>query len=279
MEKIYVIRKEGHLEFLERPRQEEELWNTELLYTLDEKPGEDRLRPFKRLGETKGEFYKDSLLDFLPDLPLTLLTPISEKEVSGMLKDVMEYINLIGEEPVRIRKEEEDIKYECDVWNYLEDCYGRSLSRKIKEWMGLMETDKEFLKGVWLAGNQGKRSKAAISGNWSAVFNLLPKDIQEELLVFGEEEEAGSVGGVLEFRNPEMIGPEKPDIKELIYSEFKLGEVIIEGVEIKERLGKIYKEIGEDRNPKIKDLDEWFITVPCWQKGQRGIRIDLRKGG
>ena len=126
--------------------------------------------------------------------------------------------------------------------------------------------------------SQARRLEAARSGNWMNVFNLLPSSTQTELMIFGESGEAGSEGSVLEFRRKEQMGPELPDLKERIYSEFKLGEFLLEGAtEVKDRLEKVYQECGIERNPKAKDLEEWFVILPCRQKGKRGFRIDFRR--
>jgi hypothetical protein len=83
---------------------------------------------------------------------------------------------------------------------------------------------------------------------------------------------------MLEFRRKEQIGPKLPNLKEKIYSEFSLGEFLLEGAqEVKDRLEKVYRECGIERNPKAKDLEEWFVVFPCRQKGKRGFRIDFRR--
>jgi hypothetical protein len=97
-------------------------------------------------------------------------------------------------------------------------------------------------------------------------------------MIFGDNNKAGSEGSMLEFRRKEQIGPKLPSLKEKIYSEFSLGEFLLEGAqEVKDRLEKVYRECGIERNPKAKDLEEWFVVFPCRQKGKRGFRIDFRR--
>jgi hypothetical protein len=170
-----------------------------------------------------------------------------------------------------------DIRYECDTWNSIEDSYGRKLSLMLKAFLVLPKEEQELVRRVWLA-LENKRLDVARTGNWRDIIDLLPEKTQTELIIFGEESEVGGEGSLLEFRNKEQLGPRLPNLRDLVYQEFRLGEFLMEGAQdIKDRLEKIYQVCGIDRKPKAKDLEEWFVVVPCRKQGRRGFRIDFRK--
>jgi hypothetical protein len=230
------------------------------------------------LFEKKKEMYKLSLLDYLPDILYSNYIPIptSIEEHKRIVEEVKRIAWMMGHEPVDLSANY-DIHYECDTWNSLEDAYGPTLTNLFKDFMILSSEDQELVRRVWSV-SQARRLEAARSGNWMNVFNLLPSSTQTELMIFGESGEAGSEGSVLEFRRKEQMGPELPDLRERIYAEFRLGEFLLEGAtEVKDRLEKVYQECGVERNPKAKDLEEWFVILPCRQKGKRGFRIDFRR--
>ena len=279
---LKVIQKDRLLYLTEQERTEYDLENTQLLYTFPDLQYTDKirevLRPFRALFEKKKEMYKLSLLDSLPDILYSNYIPIptSIEEHKRIVEEVKKISWMMGHEPVDLSANY-DIHYECDTWNSLEDAYGPTLTNLFKDFMILSSEDQELVKRVWSV-SQARRLEAARSGNWMNVFNLLPSSTQTELMIFGESGEAGSEGSVLEFRRKEQMGPELPDLKERIYAEFRLGEFLLEGAtEVKDRLEKVYQECGVERNPKAKDLEEWFVILPCRQKGKRGFRIDFRR--
>ncbi len=279
---LKVIQKDKLLYLTEQERTEYDLENTQLLYTFPDLQYTDKtrgvLRPFRALFEKKKEMYKLSLLDYLPDILYTNYIPIptSIEEHKRIVEEVKRIAWMMGHEPVDLSVNY-DIHYECDTWNSLEDIYGPTLTNLFKDFMILSSEDQELVRRVWSV-SQARRLEAARSGNWMNVFNLLPTPTQTELMIFGESGEAGSEGSVLEFRRKDQMGPELPDLKERIYAEFRLGEFLLEGAtEVKDRLEKVYQECGVERNPKAKDLEEWFVILPCRQKGKRGFRIDFRR--
>jgi len=280
---LKVIQKDKFLYFTEQERTEYDLESTQLLYTFPNIYYDDKLRgvlrPFRILFERKKEIYKLSLLNYLPDIIYSDYIPIptSQEEHERVIKEIKEIALMMGLDWVDISGDC-DILYECDTWNLLEDAYGDTLTNLFKNFMILPDTDQELVRRVWNAGSN-QRTEIARSGNWVNVYSLLPISTQTELMIFGDsEEEAGIEGSRLEFRKKEKMGPKFPNLKERIYQEFNLGEFLLEGAQdIKNRLEKVYRECGVERNPKAKDLEEWFVILPCRQKGKRGFRIDFRK--
>lgn len=277
-----IIQKEGLLYLTEQERTEYDLENTQLLYTFSDLQHTDKLRgvlrPFRALFEKKREMYKLSLLDFLPDILYSNYIPIptSQEEHRRVVDETKRIAWMMGHEPVDVSGSY-DIRYECDTWNSLEDAYGPTLTELFKDFMILPSEDQELVRRVWSV-SPARRLEAARSGNWMNVFKLLPSSTQTELLIFGMNGEAGLEGSVLEFRRKEQMGPELPNLRERIYAEFNLGEFLLEGAQdVKDRLEKVYRECGVERNPKAKDLEEWFVIFPCRQKGKRGFRIDFRR--
>ena len=266
----------------EQERTEYDLENTQLLYTFPDLQYTDKtrgvLRPFRALWEKKKEMYKLSLLDYLPDILYSNYIPIptSQEEHRRVVDEAKRIALMMGQDWVDVSGNY-DIQYECDTWNSLEDAYGTTLTELFKDFIILSSEDQELVRKVWMAGST-RRIEVARSGHWMNVFRLLPISTQTELMIFGESGEAGSEGSVLEFRKKEQMGPELPDLRERIYAEFKLGEFLLEGAtEVKDRLERVYQECGIERNPKAKDLEEWFVILPCRQKGKRGFRIDFRR--
>lgn len=280
---LKVIKKDTLLYFTELERTEYDLENTQLLYTFQDLSYTDKmrgiLRPFRALWEKKREMYKLSLLDYLPDILYSGYTPIptSQEEHKRVVEEAERIALMMGHDVVDLSPNY-DIQYECDTWNSLEDAYGTTLAELFKDFMILSTSDQELVKRVWQAGAT-RRIEVARSGNWMNVYKLLPVSTQTELMIFGSSDgEAGSEGSILEFRRKEQMGPELPSLREKIYAEFRLGEFLLEGAQdVKDRLEKVYQECGVDRNPKAKDLEEWFVILPCRQKGKRGFRIDFRK--
>ena len=221
---LKVIQKDKLLYLTEQERTEYDLENTQLLYTFPDLQYTDKtrgvLRPFRALFEKKKEMYKLSLLDYLPDILYSNYIPIptSIEEHKRIVEEVKRIAWMMGHEPVDLSANY-DIHYECDTWNSLEDAYGPTLTNLFKDFMILSSEDQELVRRVWSV-SQARRLEAARSGNWMNVFNLLPSSTQTELMIFGESGEAGSEGSVLEFRRKEQMGPELPDLKERIYSEF-----------------------------------------------------------
>lgn len=279
---LKVIQKDRLLYLTEQERTEYDLENTQLLYTFPDLQYTDKtrgvLRPFRALWEKKREMYKLSLLEFLPDILYSNYIPIptSQEEHKRVVGEAKRIAMMMGHDWVDVSGNY-DIQYECDTWNSLEDAYGPTLTNLFKDFMILSSEDQELVRKVWLAGST-RRIDVARSGNWMNVFNLLPISTQTELMIFGTDEEAGMERSRLEFKKKEQLGPELPSLRERIYAEFKLGEFLLEGAQdVKDRLEKIYSECGIERNPKAKDLEEWFVIFPCRQKGKRGFRIDFRR--
>ena len=277
---LNVIQKGDLVYFTGRTRTEYELATTQLVFSFpDLYPGEkvtNCARPFRALWLPKKEMYKKSILNFLPDLLYSgyTPTPTSLEEHIRILREVGQVAFLMGQDAITSFPAAYEVKYECDTWNGLEDMYGEKLVERFRNYLLLSTTDQEIVRKVW----NTRRTREALTGNWTGFIDLLPPNIQAELRLFGEHNTAGEENSVLEFKKREQIGPELPNLKESIYAEFSLGEFLMEGAnDVKERLEKIYSTCGIDRSPKAKDLEEFFVIIPCRVNGKRGFRIDFRK--
>ena len=279
---LKIIQKENLLYFTEQERTEYDLECTTLIHTFPDLVYDEemkgRVRPFRALWEKKKELYKLNLLEYLPDILYSDYTPnpTSKEEHKRIVEEVGKIALMMGLDAIDVSADY-DIQYECDTWNSLRDAYGLGLADLFREFMILPSGDQELVRKVWSAGAT-RRLDTAREGNWMNVFRFLPTHTQSELMIFGDNNKAGSEGSMLEFRRKEQIGPKLPNLKEKIYFEFSLGEFLLEGAqEVKDRLEKVYRECGIERNPKAKDLEEWFVVFPCRQKGKRGFRIDFRR--
>ncbi len=280
---LKIIQKDNLLYLTEQERTEYDLENTTLVHTL---PGlhydenlKGTIRPFRALWLKKKEMYKLDLLNYLPDILYSgyTPTPTSLEEHRRTVRDVGGVALMMGLDKIDV-SEDYDILYECDTWNSIEDSYGPKTAEMFKEYYLLTSQEQDLIKKVWAAGDL-RGLEVARSGDWENIVNFLPQQTRSELLIFGgSETEVGSEKMIPEFRRKEQLGPQLPNLKELVYQEFKLGEFLLEGAqEVKDRLGEIYKECGINKNPKAKDLEDWFIVTPCRCNGRRGFRIDFRK--
>lgn len=279
---LRVIRKEDLLYLTEQERTEYDLECTSLVYTFPDlimtEEVRGRIRPFKALWEKKRDLYKLALLNYLPDILSYghLPIPTSREESDRVCKEVGEIAFMMGYDASKIPAEYE-IRYECDTWNGLEDIYGERLVRLFKNYLILSSSEQELVKKVWTTSKERQLGEAR-KGNWEDLIELFPSHIQSELLIFGKSDSAGEEGSVLEFKRKTPLGPELPNLKETIHAEFKLGEFLMEGAQdVKDRLAEVYERCGVERNPKAKDLEEWFVVMPCRVKGKRGFRIDFRR--
>ena len=279
---LRLIRKDNLLYFTEQERTEYDLECTELIYTFPDLTYNDevrgRVRPFRALWEKKKDLYKLKLLDYLPDFIYSNYHPIptSREEHVGVVEEAGRIAMLMGYDKVDYSRDY-DIRYECDTWNSIEDSYGETLTELFKDFMILPREDQELVRKVWQAG-VNQRTEVARTGDWKNVINLLPLHTQTELMIFGDDNRAGSEGSRLEFKRKDQVGPKLPDLRDMVYEEFNLGEFLLDGAQdIKDRLGKIYQECGIEKTPKAKDLEEWFVVFPCRQNKKRGFRIDFRR--
>ena len=279
---IRILKKNNLLYISGEPRTESELGNTELLYMYENlewnEDIKNRVRPFKILGK-QDEIYKLSLLNKLPDILYqpAKLEMIDQSRTQEILTEIDQVAQLLGLD--KDIHEIPEITYTCDLWNYIDTLYPKGLNILL-EYYELGKADKELIQKIYKAPGNLKKLDLARNSNWERIYNFLPEFIQENLAFFGSD-----VGIIRtstetpEFRNQEKLGPKIPKLQDEIYKEFKLGEIFLDGaaVEVKRRLQKIYDLCEIKKTPKVKDLEEFFIIVPCWSRGKRGFRIDFRK--
>ena len=280
---IRIIRKNKFLYIFGEPRNKFDLENSQLLYTFDDLNYDEKLinnlRPYKYLGSSENNIYKLELLDHLPFALYEKYkpNPIDKIKVEKLLKEILETGNLLEFKSSEAKIPE--IIYTCDVWNYVKDIYGVKNSSIIENFIGLGSSEKELVKKIYRVPGNLKKLEIARNSNWETIFEFLPSSIQENLMFFGSEQRVlGKSAEIPEFKNPEEIGPKLPTLKEEIYKEFRLGEIIFYGAnEVKDRLSKIYEKCNLQKTPKLKDLNEFFTMTSCWSGGKRGLRIDFRK--
>jgi hypothetical protein len=279
---IRILTKNNLVYITGEPRTENELLETQLLYTYDLDYTQelvDRVRPFRDLGQ-KQECYKISILQKLPGILYQEYTPevIGKEATEKLLSEIKEIASLLGylEKSVSTIP----ITYTCDLWNYIEELYGEKEKDCIQEYRELRIEDKEFLKKLYLIpGDQKKFKIVSEYEGLQRIYDLLPSGIQENLMIFGTT--LGRIGKeqcIPEFRNTTELLPPPPDLKEEIYKEFEVGEIFVEGASVvKERLQKVYDICEIPRISKMIDLSEYFDLTKQWIDGKRYVKLSYRK--
>lgn len=279
---IRILTKNNLVYITGEPRIENELLETQLLYTYDLDYTQelvDRVRPFRDLRQ-KRECYKISILQKLPGILYQEYTPevIGKEATEKLLSEIKEIASLLGylEKQIPLVL----ITYVCDLWNYVEELYGEKEKEHIQEYQELRVEDKEFLKKLYLIpGDQKKLKLVSEYSGLQRIYDLLPSRIQENLMIFGTT--LGKIGKELcipEFRNTTELLPPPPDLKEEIYKEFEVGEIFVEGASVvKERLQKVYDICEIPRISKMIDLSEYFDLTKQWIDGKRYVKLSYRK--
>jgi hypothetical protein len=194
--------------------------------------------------------------------------------------------NIIENEPARKTDMTEDlIKYDCDIYNYLEELYP-NLVNIVLEYDMLGEKKKNMIKDFYeiktrdnqisFLRNNGEveiTDLADFLPDW-CIFSLL---ISEDDLRKSNEK---NLGDLPEFRNKKKIDDKDflrhhKDllIREEIFKSFGINEVW-SGAKIKEKIREIYTQFEyTEGKPRISEINKYFEV----NKTRQGYRIGFRK--
>lgn len=286
---IYAIldKNNGTIYFSDTKRTEEELETTELLYTSDTLTLDDikrDLRPWICLGSSH---YKNTpeIKEYLKSGNIhEFYTRIYPNEIKSELerfnKDYMFLYSLgcvsSAFKPYNI-DDLSNLIYDCDIYNYLTELYGKTNVDTVYEYRSLGKDEKNFLEIFTQQGTKDKKLQW-IEKNLDNInqetLNFLPEWYRLSLRTVGNKKQINT----LEYKNPNAIGGndevDSKKIKDMFFSTFKLGETYT-GQEIKEKIQEIYITLGITKTPKISDLVEFFEITNVSMKSS--YRIDLRK--
>lgn len=287
---LRIIKKKDLLYFTEQPRRDFDLGRTELLYTFEDLKLDDgllkRIRPWRWLGRKTVDYYKIDLLQYIPEVLYSAGEPdliaVSREDVEAKVRKFESVGMALG--MIKEKKElpeDYELQYDIDIPNALEDIYGSTIVRLVYKFFDLGSGIQETILKIHKIPGKNRALEIAKSdlGEEPWIYEpFLPEPIIEDLRLLGN---TGSIGQTEtpEYLRQEIIGQPYPDLENEIYKEFRLGEELMDGAEsIKQRLGIVYTRCGmAERTPAAKDLEEWFVVTPCWSKGKRGLRLDLRR--
>lgn len=274
--------------FADTPRTEEELDYTELLYTSDSITLEDiqrDLRPWICLRSTTRTYYHN-----VPEIKTYLesgntaefYTRVYPSEVKSEIERfIRDYEFLVSLGCLNlcphITQPIPELIYDCDIYNYLSEVYGKESVEVVYSYRSLGRDEKNFLLEFTKQGTRDKKL------NWveknigtlnQAVLDFLPGWYRLSLRTVGNKINHET----LEYKNHELIGGNnevgQKQLKDIFFDTFKLGETYT-GQEIKEKIQTIYGELGITKTPKISDLSEYFDITSVSIKSS--YRINLRK--
>lgn len=287
---IYAIldKTNGAIYFTDTPRTEEEQDFTELLYTSDIVTPEDiqrDLRPWICLRSTSRTYYHN-----VPEIKTylesgntaefyTRVYPSEVKsEIERFIRDYEFLVSLgcLNSGP-HITQPIHKLIYDCDIYNYLSEVYGKESVEVVYSYRSLGRDEKNFLLEFTKQGTRDKKLswvEKNIGTLNQAVLDFLPGWYRLSLRTVGNKINSE----ILEYRNHELIGGNnevgQKQLKDIFFDTFKLGETYT-GQEIKEKIQTIYSELGITKTPKISDLSEYFEITSVSIKSS--YRIDLRK--
>lgn len=274
--------------FADTPRTEEELDYTELLYTSDSITLEDiqrDLRPWICLRSTTRTYYHN-----VPEIKTylesgntaefyTRVYPSEVKsEIERFIRDY-EFLVSLGclNSCPHITQPISELIYDCDIYNYLSEVYGKESVEVVYSYRSLGRDEKNFLLEFTKQGTRDKKLswvEKNIGTLNQTVLDFLPGWYRLSLRMVGNKINQET----LEYKNHELIGGDnevgQKQLKDIFFDTFKLGETYT-GQEIKEKMQTIYGELGITKTPKISDLSEYFEITSVSIKSS--YRIDLRK--
>lgn len=274
--------------FADTPRTEEELDYTELLYTSDSITLEDiqrDLRPWICLRSTSRIYYHN-----VPEIKTYLesgntaefYTRVYPSEVKSEIERFIqdyEFLVSLGclNSGPHITQPIPELIYDCDIYNYLSEVYGKESVEVVYSYRSLGRDEKNFLLEFTKQGTRDKKLswvEKNIGTLNQAVLDFLPGWYRLSLRTIGNKINHET----LEYKNHELIGGNnevrQKQLKDIFFDTFKLGETYT-GQEIKEKIQTIYGELGITKTPKISDLTEYFEITSVSIKSS--YRIDLRK--
>lgn len=287
---IYVIldKTSGYIYFTDTPRTEEELDYTELLYTSDTitlKDIQRDLRPWICLKPTSRTYYHNvpEIKSYIESGKIiekyTRIYPNEVKsEIDKFIKDYEFLVSLgcINSGPT-IPNNLPELIYDCDIYNYLSEIYGKDILETVHSYRLLGKDEKNFLYEFTKQVTRDKKLglvEKKIDILDPTVLDFIPEWYRLSLRTIGNKINSE----VLEYKNSEPIGGNNEvkleKLKKNFFNTFKLGEIYT-GQEIKRKIQTIYEELGITKTPKISDLYEYFDITSVSIKSS--YRINLRK--
>lgn len=264
-----------------------EIFYTKILYNF---PGWDRadlvdiLRPGKIL-DMKEPYYNKSVLEFFEknkkvkkseSLAKPTLEPLKKDEIEILFSNFLSSLILLKKleytadidfsKYARIlEKEKRLVKYNCDIKNIFYTVLGKSLGNTVfslTSWMrdkNFKDAMTEFLK----IKNKEDRIVFLEENNLNKFLPFLNSNLRVELELFANRP-AANESEILtpQFKKEEVLFTDKSlpsKLKEEIYAVFKIGEIIT-GDTIRERLYKIWDNLGLEGKPKLKTIFSYFNT-------------------
>ena len=297
---IYAIldKNKNLIYFSNQKRSEEELDFTELLYTSDIVSLEDikkDLRPILYLKSTEIMYYKNvpEVKEYLETgkihYPYYKIYPQDiDREIDDFLEDYNFLCNLGCCKSITLYNEELEevkplIKYDCDIYNYLESKLGKDSLDIVFLYRSLNLDCKQFLFEFINIGTQDKKSdyikNSNIPQNNPEVLEFLPLWFRLNYKILGNYRKDNECEK-LEYNRVESLGnlEQKDKIKEKIKEDFfkifKL-DMVLPGYEIKRLIQEIYDSNGLKKTAKISDLCDYFEITSV--SSSSSYRIDLRK--
>lgn len=300
---IYVYRKDGLIQLSQYSRNlnsdEYVKSPSELLYvfpwyryTLDHVY--QLLRPWKKLDLEDG-WFKEGVIEVLEDYKQLTKPPkdfpqpykyVYKPEIDIEFAKFQEYMRiliLLGkiENSGNILLGYENIKYTCDIPNYLEDIYGTQIFSTVSKFSVLSPAKKQFLVNFSKILTKEKRisyiNENIEDYDWEDIITFLPSWYQVNLKVFGLSIEPHNYVTTLipEYLDNSELEIKKSDVdlKLEIYNRFSINTTYT-GEKILEILKKIYNKAGITKTPRISDLFVYFEITP-YRGGD--YRINFRK--
>ena len=303
---VYVIKENDLLKITNIPRTEEEKEYTELLYTV-EYGGDmsniyDSLRPFICLWKNDSMYYKlcPEVLSYFEEEGYLGNYSLDSKFIYG--EDIVDFINsyinvikffntigfsidLTNESDLLIT-ERKNIKYDCDVINYLEDRFGKDIVEAVERYKNLSSEKKNFLHSFSKFNTRDKKldfinQELQKFGDYTNLLEFIPKWYRLSLKLFGTFDDNTNIEEKsLEFKNQTEIGKKNDDVDSLIknkmFSSFDLGKVYSGNV-IKEKVQDIYDNCGIKKTAKINDIFKYFRVVKVNLNQESSYRISTRR--
>lgn len=297
---IYAIlnKKTKLIYFSDHEREEEDLDFTELLYTSDIISLEDikrDLRPWVYLRSIENIYYKN-----VPEIKEYFETKKVrysynkvyprdiDKEIDYFMEDYNFLCNLgcciiATEDNYDLEEVRDNIKYDCDIYNYLEDSFGKNAVEIVFLYRSLDFDCKKFLREFTTMGTRDKKSdyirRSAVPKNNPEVLEFLPLWYRLDYKMIGGYKRSSDAER-LEYRRNRSLGDsgQEDEIKEKVKNDFfdifKLG-IVLPGYEIKRLIQEIYDSNGLKKTAKISDLYDYFEVTSV--SSSSSYRIDLRK--
>lgn len=253
-------------------------------------PGWDRndlvdiLRPYKVLFEKEPFFYNKSSLEFFEknkkvkkstEFGKTKLNPLEKNEVDVLFSSFLNslyYLKKLDYCPIqftplceKLEKAKRLVKYSCDVKNIFYNILGSRLGKAvIKLTSELREKDfKDALDEFLKIKNKEDKITFLEENNLNEFLPFINSSFRMEIEIFNNRPAANDSEILTPlFKKEDVLFTDKSlpsKLKEEIYLAFQIGEIVT-GDTIRERLYKIWDDLGLEGKPKLKVIFNYFNT-------------------